>query len=136
MAEVTIDMIHALNERVALIEQRLLGGTESFAENRKDIRDLRKQVSDLREIIVELAGRDGTGGTIASLSDMASTLKDAVERLDVDFAGLAPDIKRLAGIGEKVETLTRIYWRLGAMAALGGGAAGTISTVVLHFWGK
>lgn len=136
MTEATMDMIHALNERVSLIEQRLLGGTESFAEHRKEIRDLRKQVSDLRDIIVELAGRDGQGGTIAALSEMATTLKDAVERLDVNFAAIGPDVKRLAGIGDRVETLTRIYWKLGVLATLGGTLAGSVVGIVLHFLGK
>lgn len=136
MPEVTMDLIHALNERVALIEQRLLGGTESFAEHRKEIRDLRKQVSDLRDIMVELAGRDGTGGTIAALSDMANAYKDGLEKLEADFAAKMPDMKALSDVPSQVATLRQVFWKLGFVALGASALSSTLVTIALHFWLK
>jgi hypothetical protein len=133
MSTVTIEMFHSLEKRMTTVEERLHGGSESFAENRKEIRDVRKQVADLRESMIELVGRDGRSGTIAILSELAGTLRETVTRLEHVITGLTDDVRDLAGIGAKVERHDRVYWKLGVLAGIGGALAGTAVTAALHF---
>src|SRR5262245_12187705 len=110
-----VDFQPDMNHRVTLVEERLNGGAEAFAELRKENRELRRQVLDMREILIEVAGRDGKGGTIAILG----------KRLDGHD-------EQATRVSSKVDDLRQVYWRLFAIAAVGGGVAGTLVSLAKY----
>jgi uncharacterized protein involved in exopolysaccharide biosynthesis len=126
-------MFHLLEKRVSTVEERLtrteerlVGGGESFAENRKEIRELRAQVTEMREIVVELVGRDGDGGVVSALIQSVAAVKTAIDHLNIEVASLVPAVQQLVEIKPKVESNSRLLWRLGVIVVLTGAAVGTV----------
>jgi hypothetical protein len=130
---ITVEVFHALEKRLSVAEDRLTGGNAAFTEFRSENKEIRGQVAQLREMMIEIVGRDGDGGTMASMHSLADSLNATVDRLDKTISKLAPEVESLIDLKPQVDKVSRLAWRLLVTAALVGSFVGGAVSLAMHF---